>query len=385
MPDRIRVLRLIARMNVGGPAVQVTGLMRHLDAERYDQRLVTGWCAPDEADYLLTQAPDVDVRRIDGLGRAVRPGDDLRVIATLRSAIRSFRPHIIHTHTAKAGMIGRAAAQLARTDARLVHTFHGHLLHGYFSPARTRALIELERLLARGTDRIVAVGPQVRDDLLAVRIGTPEKYVIIPPGLDFDAPPSRADARRELGIGDDAIVISLIGRLTGIKRADRFAEAAELVHRARPGVDLRFLVAGDGDTAAGLAETIRARDLPVTMLGWRSDIPVLLGATDVLALTSDNEGTPISLIQAAMAAVPVVATDVGSVRDVVLDGQTGLLAQTSAESVAAQILRLVDDPALRAAMGLRAQELAHGRYSAQRLAADHDALYTALLASRKTG
>ncbi|MDP2014955.1 MAG: glycosyltransferase, partial [Actinomycetota bacterium] len=147
MTRRIRVMRIIARMNVGGPAVEVVGLMRHLDAERFDHQLYTGWCAPDEADYLLTQAPDVPVHRVDGLGRAVRLGDDILVVNRLRKAIRDFRPDIIHTHTAKAGVIGRTAAMLAGTNAALVHTFHGHLLHGYFSPNKTKAVIALEKYL----------------------------------------------------------------------------------------------------------------------------------------------------------------------------------------------------------------------------------------------
>ena len=164
-------MRVIARMNVGGPAVQVSGLMRHLPEDEFDQQLLTGWCADDEADYLHTQAPDIQATRVDGLGRAIRLGDDARALAVLVRRMRAFRPHIVHTHTAKAGILGRAATRLAGTGSATVHTFHGHLLHGYFSPAKTRAVIALESALARGTDRLVAVGPQVREDLLAAGVG----------------------------------------------------------------------------------------------------------------------------------------------------------------------------------------------------------------------
>ena len=382
MSERIRVLRLIARMNVGGPAIQVTGLMRTLDTQRFDQRLYTGWCAADEADYLLTQAPDVPVHRIDGLGRAVRPGDDVLALQRMHRAIRSFRPHIIHTHTAKAGALGRSTALATRSGALLVHTFHGHLLHGYFSPATTRALIQFERALAKRTSRLVAVGPQVRDDLLAAGIGTAGQYQIIAPGLEFPEPPSRSQARADLGIAESSLVISLIGRLTAIKRADRFADMADLLRQRLPGTDLRFLVAGDGEQAERLAAAIQSRQLPITMLGWRSDIARLLAATDVLALTSDNEGTPISLIQAAMAAVPVVASDVGSVKDVVIDGVTGLLAAPSAPALADRVQLLVEQADLRRRMGLAARAHAEGRYGVQRLASDHADLYEKLLATR---
>ncbi|MFA7324162.1 MAG: glycosyltransferase [Candidatus Nanopelagicales bacterium] len=384
MPDRIRVMRIIARMNVGGPAIQVTGLMRHLDPARFEQRLFTGWCADDEADYLLTQAPDVPAHRVTGLGRAVRPGDDLTVIKRLHDAIRQFRPHIIHTHTAKAGTVGRLSAMITHPKAQLVHTFHGHLLHGYFSPGKTQAVIQLERFLARRTARIVAVGPQVRDDLLQAGIGRSEQYVIIPPGLEFPELPSRNQARDELGLARDAVVVSLIGRLTRIKRADRFAEVARLLHQGMPDREIRFLVAGDGDTARDLAATALAHRLPFTMLGWRSDIPRILAATDVLVLTSDNEGTPISLIQAAVAGVPVVATDVGSVKDVVVDGKTGLLAAPSATAIAPLVQQLISDPAFRQRMGADARAFAQGRYSVQRLAADHAALYEKLQADGGT-
>ncbi|MDO8732888.1 MAG: glycosyltransferase [Actinomycetota bacterium] len=372
-------MRVIARMNVGGPAVQVAGLMRNLDHERFDQRLYTGWCAPDEADYLLTQAPDVPVNRVDGLGRAVRPGEDLLVVRRLHRAIREFHPDIIHTHTAKAGAIGRSAALLANTDALLVHTFHGHLLHGYFSPAKTKAVIALESFLARRTTTLVAVGPQVREDLLAVGIGRREQFEIIPPGLEFPDPPPKAEARAALDIDPEATVISLIGRLTTIKRADRFADAVELLMRRLPQVSMRFLVAGDGDTASTLADTIVKRDLPITMLGWRSDIPAILAATDILVLTSDNEGTPISLIQAAMAGLPVVATNVGSVKDVVVDQTTGLLTACTAQAIADAMQELVEDRPTRNQMGSAAFELAQGKYTVKRLAADHSRLYETLL------
>lgn len=368
-------MRIIARMNVGGPAVEVVGLMRHLDPKRFDHQLYTGWCAPDEADYLLTQAPDVPVHRVDGLGRAVRPTDDVLVINRLRHAIRDFKPDIIHTHTAKAGVIGRSAAILAGTHAQLVHTFHGHLLHGYFTPTKTKAVIALEKALASRTSRLVAVGTQVRDDLLAVGVGSPEKFTVIPPGLDFTPRLDGAQVRETLGIPGDAIVIALIGRLTGIKRADRFAEAVELVIASRPEANMRFIVAGGGDTAEDLRSRIARANLPIQMLGWRSDVDELLAATDVLVLTSDNEGTPVSVIQAALSGRPVVATNVGSVADVVLDGQTGLLCKPTFASVADALQRLIDDASLRAALGANAAVWSAGKFTSERLADDHAQLY----------
>ena len=370
-------MRVIARMNVGGPAVQVSGLMRHLPADEFDQRLFTGWCADDEADYLVTQAPDVEATRIDGLGRALRPGDDARALATLVRHIREFRPHIIHTHTAKAGTLGRVAARLAGTGSATVHTFHGHLLHGYFSPTKTKAVIALESVLGRSTDRLVAVGPQVRDDLLAAGIGKPEQFSVIPPGLELPPAMSKAQAREMFGVSGNAPVLSFIGRLAPIKRPDRFVEVVRQVHRVRP--DVRFLVAGEGTEAQVIADA----DVPITMLGWRDDVQNVLAASDAVLLTSDNEGTPLSLIQAALMGLPVAATNVGSVPDVVVDGETGWLANPEAADLARASLELLDTPAEAARRGLQAQERAHRLYGVVRLAEDHAALYREIAAYRR--
>ena len=244
---RTRVLRIIARMNVGGPAVQISGLMRGLDLDRYDHRLITGFCAPDEADYLETQAPDVPATRVSGLGRAIDARDDLRAFVDLKRIIREFDPHIIHTHTAKAGVVGRLAAITSKTDARLVHTFHGHLLHGYFSPAKSKAVTAVERQLARRSTALVSVGQQVRDDLLAAGIGRADKFRIIPPGLSLPPLPDKHKARDLFGIPPDSFVIAFVGRITQIKRPDRYLEVVRSISKTTDRA--HFLVAGAGDLA----------------------------------------------------------------------------------------------------------------------------------------
>ena len=374
-------MRIIARMNVGGPAVQVSGLMRHLPADAFEQRLYTGWCDADEADYLETQALDVEAIRISGLGRAIRPGDDARALATLVREMKTFRPHIVHTHTAKAGVLGRAAARLSGVGSATVHTFHGHLLHGYFSPAKTQAVIEVERALARSTSRLVAVGEQVREDLLAARIGHADQYAVIPPGLVLPTPRPRGEVRAEFGLDPDAPVVAFIGRLTTIKRPDRFVDVVRSVSEARP--DVQFLVAGAGDQASVIEAA--ATDLPITPLGWRDDVQNVLAASDAVILTSDNEGTPLSLIQAGFAGLPVVATDVGSVHDVVVDGETGWLTEPSTASLSIALLAMlndIDEAQRRGQEGLnRAQRL----YGVERLASDHARLYREIAEARLAG
>ena len=197
--QRIRVLRLIARLNVGGPALQAKVLSEGLDPARFEQRLVAGAVGADEGDFVSMRAPQLRVETLAGLGRDPNGWSDVRALVRLYDVIRSFDPHIVHTHTAKAGVLGRLAAWGARVPAT-VHTFHGHLLHGYFSPAKTMAIVQAERRLARRTTRLVAVGQQVREDLLAAGIGRPDQFVIVPPGVQLPEPPPQAVARRTLGL-----------------------------------------------------------------------------------------------------------------------------------------------------------------------------------------
>ena len=368
-----RVLRIIARMNVGGPAVEIAELMRGLDGTSFEQRLLTGSCAPDEADFLQTQAVDVPATRIEGLGRSIRAGGDLRAQAALVREVQRFQPHVIHTHTAKAGVLGRTAARLAGSSALVVHTHHGHLLHGYFGPAKTRAVIGVERTLSRITDRIITVGERVRDDLLNAGIGRPEQYDVIYSGVRIGQVPDSAKARAELGLDPGQQIVTMIGRLTGIKRPDRFLEAVRLLREPFPRA--HFLVAGWGDLGAAMTEEIARDRLPVTMLGWRDDLERILAATDIVALTSDNEGTPLSLVQAGLAGRPAVATHVGAVGEVVTDQETGLLVAPDAPSVARALGALLDDPRRTALLGEAARQFARSRFDPASFIAAHERVY----------
>lgn len=366
------MLRVIARMNVGGPALQVTGLVEDLDAGRFEHRLLTGHVGVGEADYLELRAPHLPFTRVEGLGRRPDALGDVRALRGLVRHMRAFRPHIVHTHTAKAGVLARLAARAVRTPA-LVHTFHGHLLHGYFSPVVTRGVVQTERVLARHTDRLVAVGAQVRDDLLTAGIGRPEQYAVVPPGIQLPAAPGRAAARQALGLPAGALVAVLVARLTTIKRPERFIEIARRLVERHP--DALFVVVGEGDL---LPELQAQAGSNVRFLGWRGDVEVVYAASDVVVLTSDNEGMPVSLIEAALCGVPAVATRVGSVAEVVLDGESGLLAAPEPSDLTAQVDRLLSDAPLR--RRLAAGALRHGTacFGRSRLVADTERLYEQL-------
>lgn len=379
MSQRLRVLRIIARMNVGGPALQVTGLLDGMDPERFDHRVLTGHVGPGEADYLALRAPHAAVQHVDGLGRSVRAAADLRAMRTLIREIRAFRPHIVHTHTAKAGVLGRVTARACGVPA-VVHTFHGHLLHGYFSPFVTRAVVLTERGLARSSTRLVAVGTQVRDDLLAAGIGRPEQYVVVPPGLALPPAPDRASARTSLGLPLDGHVVTLVARLTAVKRPERFVEVARVLVGRHP--DAVFAVCGEGDLLPELQR--QAADLGdrVRFLGWRGDVETVYAATDLVVLTSDNEGMPVSLIEAALSGVAAVATRVGSVAEVVADGETGLLVEPSVPALSQAVGLLLADESLRGRLASAAGPRAEALFGRGRLVADIERLYEQIAAEK---
>jgi len=375
----LRVMRIITRTNIGGPALQASVLMRGLSADRFDQRLYAGSLAVGEADFLELRAADVPVHRVPSMSRRPRLGDDVRALGFLISEMRRFRPHIVHTHTAKAGVTGRLAAMMTRVPAR-VHTFHGHLLYGFFSAETTRGLVMVESVLARHTDRLIAVGAQVRDDLLAAGVGRPDQYAVVPPGTSLAPLPSRGAARRVLSVPVDAPVVAFVGRLTRIKRPDRLLEVARDVTRAIPGT--RFLVCGHGDLAVDIENAARHECSGITPLGWRADVETVYAAADVVVLTSDNEGMPVSLIEAALAGVPTVATDVGSVAEVVQHGSTGILTGTNHDALGRAVIRLLTDEQLRREMGARARTWAAARFGPERLVSDIEQLYESVALAR---
>jgi len=369
-------MRIIARMNVGGPAVQVSGLMRGFNSDEFDHRLYTGFCAVDEADYLETVATDINATRIDGFGRRVSLGGDVKAFLTLVREIRSFKPHIIHTHTAKAGFLGRIASIASFHSSIRIHTFHGHLLNGYFGAFKRSLVVLAEKILAMFTDQLLAVGDKVRQDLLAAGIGESNKFALMPPGLEIGQLPNKSDTLKFYGLPTQTLQCAFIGRVTQIKRPDRFLDVVSEIKKR--GVAIEFFVAGDGELLENCRDRVSREELPVKFLGWQSDIEKVLSAADMVVLTSDNEGTPLSLIQAGMAGLPVVTTRVGSVPEVVSDGVTGMITSLGVQEIADAIEKLAGNRELRDQMGSAARTFTLANFGVNRLVKDHEELYRKL-------
>jgi glycosyltransferase involved in cell wall biosynthesis len=392
-PGGVRVVRIIARLNIGGPAIQAITLTQRLRERGYATRLVRGSESADEGSMDdLAVALGVPTTLVARLRRDPGAGDLASVVALAR-LLRRDRPQLVHTHAAKGGTLGRVATLLAypRRGPRpvLVHTFHGHSLTGYFSPRVARVYTTIERVLARRTDALVAVSPEVRDDLVALGVAPAEHFTVIALGFDLTAflddtsrEQRRAAVRASWGAGADDEVVTLVARLVPIKRVDRFLELATAL-AARPRA--RFVVVGDGELREQLTTSTAARELGDRLhwAGFRRDVADVCVASDVVVLTSDNEGTPVSLIEAQAAAVPVVSTDVGGVGFVVRDGRTGLLARADdPAALAAAVAAVLDDATLSARLAAAGRRHVREQFALQRLVDDVDALYRSLLGPR---
>lgn len=382
-------MRIFSRLNVGGPSLHVILLAAGLAPLGYETRLVVGRESGREGSLLdLALAKGVDVLALGGLGREIRPLGDLRALFGLWRLLRRFRPHVVHTHTAKAGVVGRLAAVAARVPI-VVHTYHGHVLRGYFGRLQSAAFRAIERALGAFSSALVTVSESVKQDLVALGIARPDRIRVVPLGLELDALAvglPRGVLRREARFAHAAPLVGLVGRLAPVKDVPTFLRAARRLLDRRP--DVRFSIVGDGDERAALESQAQALGLSeaVCFHGWRRDLPAVYGDLDVVVNCSRNEGTPVALIEALAAARPVVATAVGGTPDLLGRGAFGtLVAAGDAPALAGAIEALLDDPqgaGARARAG-RAHVLAE--HGVARLLRDLDHLYRELLAARRVG
>ena len=394
------ILRILTRLNIGGPAIHAAILSSGLVPPAFTTCLAVGQPDPTEGDLSdLVRGKHVRLVRVPGLARSIRPWHDLRALVRLLRLAWRERPQIIHTHMAKAGSLGRLAGWLynrvgpgRRPESRalLVYTFHGHVLEGYFSETTARLFLSIERWLARRTDCLIAVSPTIRRQLLEKGIGRPEQWRVVPLGLELGAL-----AELPIPTTSPMVRFGLIGRLVPIKHPAMFIAAFE---QAAIGLDLSASIVGDGPLRPDLEQLVAGRGLAerVRFTGWRRDLPAVYQALDVACLTSWNEGTPVSLIEAMAASRPVIATDVGGVRDVLaaetdapadipagsfVRAARGLLVRPGDIDGFAHAMRaLARDPALRRALGAAGRHYVLERFAAPRLVRDLAHLYRQLLA-----
>lgn len=389
----MRIARVLTRLNLGGPARQALASDPVLAGRGHALRVFAGRPEPGEGDLTLAFARSgLDVVRVPGLARGLAPASDLRALVALRSKLVEFAPDVVHTHASKAGAIGRRAARAVPKAAR-VHTFHGHVLEGYFPKAMSTGLAALERRLARETDRIVAVSHATADDL--IRLGVVEderRLVVVPPGIDLAPllaiprprqPEGDLEIRRICGAEPEDVLVGVVGRLAEVKRPEAALEVFAMLASRYPRLHVAFV--GDGGLRGMLERRIGALEPLLArrahLLGAIEDMAPVLAGLDAVLLASRTEGLPIALVEAAAAGLPVVARDVGGVGEIVAHERTGFLGKEDDE-LAYFLAQLLDDPALGPAMGKRARLRVAARHSAEALAGRLEQIYRVVVEER---
>lgn len=387
----IKILRVIARLNVGGPTIHAILLSSALNKAGYRDILVSGKVSESEGDMsYLARAYGIEPVYIPELGREISFKKDIKAFFKLYSIIKKEKPDIIHTHTAKAGTLGRLAAICAGVPVK-IHTFHGHIFDGYFSPARAKTFLFIERFLALFTDRIIIVSKAVKEEIVnKLKITNDSKSMVIPLGLDLNnfinCDRLKGRFRKKNNLSEDTMLVGIVGRLVPIKNHKMFLDVARRIKDVLPKLKIRFVIVGDGECRNEIelyAKKIGISD-SVIFTGWVDDLPDIYADLDIVALTSLNEGTPVSLIEAMASAKPVISTDVGGVRDVARDGWSGYLVHDqNVEVFVNKVSILLNDPSLRERFGINGRETVTAKYSKERLIKDIDALYKSLVSKNR--
>jgi len=383
--EKIRVLHIITRLDPGGSAENTVLSVERVNPERFNSRVWTGpgllgHGPPDSYCERIGERVDVEPHLV----RPIHLATDVQALFDLTRHLRHAKPDILHLHSAKAGALGRVASRLARLDARVVYTPHGHVFSGYGRSFANRVFTTVEKALAPRTDAIVALTSDEIRTFLKHHAGHPSQFCVIPSGVDLSpyiaAGPGRGKARGELGVGPDEPLIGFVGRFEEVKGPDLAVEILHHVLRRHP--NARALMIGDGAMKASLVQRVQDLGLKDRILftGWREDIPHLMAAMDVFLLSSRNEGQGRVLVEAMAVGLPVVAMRSGGVGEVVEQGETGLLVEPGDLPAASETLfSLLEDPAMRESLGKHGQERALERYSVDEMIRRLEILYSGLL------
>ena len=389
-----KVLRILNRFNVGGPTYNATYLTKFLSNE-YETKLIGGNKDESEASSLyMAHNLGLEPEVIFEMRRSMNPIQDWKAYQEIKKIIKEFNPDIVHTHASKAGAIGRLAAISCKVPV-IVHTFHGHVFHGYFNPIITRIYKTVERYLAKKSDAIIAISELQKNELTHIhKIAPAEKISVIPLGFDLDQFTENSEAKREsfrsqFGINEGELAIGIIGRLVPIKNHQLFIKAAKHVQEKSTS-PVRFVIIGDGESKAEIQEQCKAADLSyeenqssganVIFTSWIKEIDWALAGLDIVCLTSLNEGTPVSLIEAQAAGKPIVTTEVGGIKNVVIPNKSALLSPIENERLFVEnLLKLVENQELRKEMSGCGRTMVLDKFSYRVLVKNMEGLYSSLM------
>ena len=389
---KIKVLRIINRFNIGGPTYNATFLTAFM-GPGFETLLVGGLPDKDESDSLyILEKYGVEPLLIEEMVREPNISSDRKAYLKLKQIIKDFQPDIVHTHASKAGALGRRAAVSCKVPI-IVHTFHGHVFHSYFGKLKTQIFKTIERNLARKSSAIIAISETQSREITEIhKVVKPEKMQVIP--LGFDLLPfrekrinERTNTRNKFNIDDDTVAIAIVGRLAPIKNHDYFLD---IVENVLPKIDKKVAVfiVGDGServSVQGRVDQINAKfgDC-ITMTSWIEDIGTFNAGMDIICLTSKNEGTPVSLIEAQAGGIPVITTDVGGVRDIVLEGETGyIIPVNDRELYEEKLMDLIQNEKKREIMSQNGWNHVEEKFHYRTLVKNMEALYMQLLEKKR--
>lgn len=396
-----KILRILNRLIIGGPSLNATYLTKYM-APDYETLLVIGGKDNHEQDAtFLADNLGIEPLVVPSMKRAINISEDRKAYREIKNIIKKFKPDIVHTHAAKSGAIGRLAAAACKVPT-IVHTFHGHVFHSYFGKAKTKTFIEIEKYLAKKSSGIIAISDIQKQELGSVyKICTPEKIKVIPLGLDLDKFQQNKDIKRlafrsKFQIEEDEIAIGIIGRIVPVKNHEMFVAAiARLLPLTKK--KLRFIIVGDGDMRSNTENLIRAAGINYAYFpenknnaqaictSWQTEMDYVLAGLDIVALSSHNEGTPVSLIEAQAAGKSVVSTNVGGVADAVLNGESGFITPPGdSNAFCDALLHLVEQESLRVDFGEVGRNFVQSKFSYQRLVREMDHYYQELAQHSKT-
>jgi glycosyltransferase involved in cell wall biosynthesis len=387
---KIKVLRIINRFNIGGPTYNATFLTRFISDE-FETLLVGGLPEKDEADSLhILKEYDVEAILLPEMKRKPNFFSDRKALLKLKEIIREFNPDIVHTHASKAGALGRKAAFDTKVPI-VVHTFHGHVFHSYFGKLKTELYKFIERKLAQRSTGIIAISDLQKTDLVDnFRIASSEKTTVIPLGFDLEKfhqniPEQRNQTREMFNLKDDEVAIAIIGRLAPVKNHQLFFEVVNLVHQQTKYKPV-FLIVGDGERREFVENQVkeyRNKGIDIRFMSWIKDIASFNAGMDVICLTSKNEGTPVSIIEAQASEVAVISTDVGGVSNVLINNESGYIVPSdNARIFADKLIFLIDNELLRKEMGKKGWENVREKFHFKRLVREMEEYYKKLLAQK---
>lgn len=392
-----KILRILNRLNIGGPTLNVAYLSKYLD-ENYSTRVLAGIKEPYEGSsaYMLDDL-GVPYEYVPTMHRSISPQKDYKAFKYIKNAIKKYKPDIVHTHAAKAGVLGRLAAYYNHNRPKvIVHTYHGNVFDGYFSPLKTKIFLAIERHLASISNAVVAISEQQKYDLVyKYKIAPANKVHVIRLGFDLDkfsnnSNQKRTDFRGFYSIPEDVVVITITGRLTAIKNHILFIDALKIIRDTNPSLKFKIFIVGDGELYQPIVDKLIELNFTycvpgasnyeanIILTSWRKDIDVINAGSDIIALTSLNEGTPVSIIEALASQKAVICTNVGGVKDVIKDGFSGILSEQIADEFAGKLIKLIVNKELRNTLASNGKHFVMENYSYFRLVKETESLYTSL-------